>query len=53
MTTDEEVRLALRWSIGNATGDQFTTTAMDWTDKGKVSIRLFLSLRFKLFVVLD
>jgi hypothetical protein len=38
MTTDEEMHLALHWSIADVAGDQLVTSTMNWKDKTKVNI---------------
>ncbi|CAF4039243.1 unnamed protein product [Adineta steineri] len=36
MTNDDQIRLALRWSIPNITEDQLLTSTMDWNDSNKI-----------------
>jgi hypothetical protein len=43
MTDDDQIRLALRWSIPNITEDKLLTTTMDWNDSSKVYCSYFHS----------
>lgn len=36
MTNDDEIRLALRWSVTDVTKDQLVTSAINWNDEKKV-----------------
>jgi hypothetical protein len=40
MTVDDQMHLALRWSITDVTEDHLISNTMDWQDGKKVRLRL-------------
>ncbi len=36
MTTDDQIQLALRWSVTDVTKDQFISNTFDWQDSKRV-----------------
>ena len=43
MTADDQIRLALRWSIPNITEDELHSSTMDWNDPDQVHCSYFHS----------